>query len=162
MPTYGKPGRSKSGVLSQFLGDWCARAATAPYEEEDEEALGELGDSLARLIGTSYLEHLVEISKSLGTPLESLSAWDAIGEIARFSASLSAREARRQGETWERIGEAGLISKSAALQRYEPSAGKRRRERIANIRRRLAEEESPSSDVDGLVATRDDTDSLGR
>jgi hypothetical protein len=162
MPIYGEPGRSKSETLNLFLGDWCAQATNPPYEDEDGEVLGELGDSLARLVGTQYLAPLLAISRGLGTPLEALSVWDAIGEIARFSAALSAREARRQGETWERIGEAGLITKSAALQRYEPSAGRRRRERIAALRRKTAEEEVPSSHVDGLAATRDDSDSMGR
>lgn len=162
MPTYGKPGNSKSEALSLYLGDWCANAASAPYEEEDQEALNELGDSLMRLVGTPYFESLLLISKKLNTPLDALSVWDAIEDVARLSANLSAREARRQEETWERIGEAGLISKSSALQRYDPSARKRRRERIAALRRKIAEEESPSSQTDGMAATRDDSDSMGR
>lgn len=108
-------------ALDLYLGDWCANAANAPYEEEDRETLSELGDSLPRLVGTPYFEPLLLISKKLNTPLDALSVWDAIEKVTRFSASLSAREVRRRGETWERIGEATLISKAAALQRYDPA-----------------------------------------
>jgi hypothetical protein len=161
MHIYGTPGGSKGEALGLYLGDWCANAAKEPYEQEDLEALSELGDSLARLLGTPYFEPLLSISKMLNTPLDGVGVWDVIGEVARFSATLSAHEARRQGETWERIGEQGLISKSSALQRYDAGSRKRRRERIAALRRKMAEE-YPSSRTEGLSATRDDSDPMGR
>jgi hypothetical protein len=88
----------------------------------------------------------------LNTPLGALGVWDAIEKVARSSATLSAHEARRQGETWERIGEQGLISKSSALQRYDAGSRKRRRERIAALRRKIAEE-NPSSQAIGVGGT---------
>jgi hypothetical protein len=112
----------------RFLGDWCSNAGTAPYEDDDHEALERIGDALAMLVGTPYLEPLSCISRRLTTPLEALCVWDAIDTIARSSAALSAREARRQGATWQRIGDAVHVSKSAALQRYEPIAKQKRRD----------------------------------
>jgi hypothetical protein len=141
--------------------NWCANATNTSYEEEDQEVLSELRGSLARLVGTPYFEPLLSISKMLNTPLGALGVWDAIEKVARSSATLSAHEARRQGETWERIGEQGLISKSSALQRYDAGSRKRRRERIAALRRKMAEE-YPSSRTEGLSATRDDSDPMGR
>jgi hypothetical protein len=161
MPIIGKPGLFKIETLNDFLGDWCTNTALPPYEEEDQEALSELGDVLVSLRDSPHYESLKLISKGLSTPLEALSIWNVIEQIAQWNATLAAREARREGETWERIGDAALISKAAALQRYDPAARKRRRERDARLKRKLAED-YPSSRTDGLSATRDDSDFMGR
>jgi hypothetical protein len=161
MAIIGKPGLFKIETLNDYLGDWCINTARPPYEEEDQETLSEMGDLLVSIRDTPYYESLKTISQGLSTPLEALSIWNAIEQVARWNATLAAREARRQGETWQRIGEAALITKSAALQRYEPASRKRRREREDEIKRKMAED-YPSSTAEGLSATRDDSDPMGR
>ncbi len=126
-------------ALRLYLGDWCGDAASTP-DEEDQRVLVELEDSLMRLRSIPFFEPLLMISRELSTPLEALGIWDAVEKVARLSANLASREARRQGETWEHIGKAVLVTKAAALQRYDPAARKRVRDRIASSRRMNAEE----------------------
>ena len=161
MPFIGKPGLLKFETLNDYLGDRSTNVARPPYEEEDQETLSELGDLLVSIRDTPYYELLKSISKEPSTPLEAVSIWNAIEQVARRNATLAARDARRQGKTWQDIGEAALITKSAPLQRYEPVSRKRRRELVTELKRKMAED-YPSSRAEGLSATSDDSDFMGR
>jgi len=161
----GEPGKAKGAALERFLGRWCSDAGQLPFEEADVEALGELGDLLLSLSRSPYFDPVAGISRQLTTPLDALTVWDLLADISRWCAQLAAHEARRHGATWEEIGDATSITRSAALQRYEPSAMQRRRQRAQTTRQRAAEalyqpKDFPSSAEEGLAATRDDRDPL--
>ena len=124
-------------ILRAFRRNAAKVVVGKPYEgrenDEDSSDLRRLGEALARLEGAP-LKSIEAISEGLGSALEALSVWDAIEKFARANAALSARGARRQGATWQRIGDAVRVSKSAALQRYDPTAKKKRRALAADHR----------------------------
>lgn len=136
MPT---PSASKNQALELFLGPWCDDAGQPPYEDADLEALSELIDLLVSLSHTPYFGPVAAISRQLAEPLYALTIWDLLTDISRCSTQLAAHEARRRGATWDQVGAATAITRSSALQRYEPSAIERRRLRAQTSRQRTTE-----------------------
>ena len=64
MPITGKPGLLKFETLNDYLGDRSTNVARPPYEEEDQETLGELGDLLVSIRDTPYYELLNQSQKN--------------------------------------------------------------------------------------------------